>query len=115
VVLPLSILCEELCLLVSWCAGDRCSMAGNDKDCDRSRRLGAEEKGWSSTGRVLGGRTIERSGDAMCGPHHAQDDEECRFLGLASKPRSTVSPNLTSKPVASGFLVWISKPVAMVW
>jgi hypothetical protein len=31
------------------------------------------------TGRVLGGRVIERSGDAVCGLH-----------GLASKPRSTV-------------------------
>jgi hypothetical protein len=28
------------------------------------------------------------------------------FLGLASKPRSTVSPGLASKPIASGFPVW---------
>jgi hypothetical protein len=33
------------------------------------------------TGRVLGGRTIERSGGAMCGLHHARGDEEREFLG----------------------------------
>jgi hypothetical protein len=30
---------------------------------------------------VLGVRTIERSGDAMCGLHHTQGDEERGFLG----------------------------------
>jgi hypothetical protein len=34
-------------LLVSWCAGDRWGMAGNDKDRGRSRRPGAEDRGWS--------------------------------------------------------------------
>jgi hypothetical protein len=33
------------------------------------------------TSRVLGGRTIERSGDAMCGLHHTRGDEEHGFLG----------------------------------
>jgi hypothetical protein len=33
------------------------------------------------TGRVLGGRTIGRSGDAVCGLHRACVDEECGFLG----------------------------------
>jgi hypothetical protein len=33
------------------------------------------------TGRVLGGRAVERSGGAMCGLHHACGDEECGFLG----------------------------------
>jgi hypothetical protein len=32
-------------------------------------------------GRVLGGRTIERSGDAVCGLHRAHGDEEREFLG----------------------------------
>jgi hypothetical protein len=49
---------------------------------------------------------IKRSGDAVCGLHHAQGDEECGFLGLASKPRSTVSPGLASKPVATVLVVW---------
>jgi hypothetical protein len=81
-------------------------MAGSDDDRGRSRRLGAEDRGWSSTGRVLGGRTIERSGDTVYGLHHAQGDEECRFLGLASKTRSRVSPGLASKLVATVLLVW---------
>jgi hypothetical protein len=33
------------------------------------------------TGRVLGGRAIERSGGTVCGLHHARRDEECGFLG----------------------------------
>jgi hypothetical protein len=33
------------------------------------------------TGRVLGGRAIERSGDAVCGLHRARGDEEHEFLG----------------------------------
>jgi hypothetical protein len=48
---------------------------------------------------------IERSGDAVCGLHHAQRDEERIFLGLASKPRSIVSSGLTSKPVAAVLVV----------
>jgi hypothetical protein len=33
------------------------------------------------TGRVFGGRTIGRSGDAVCGLHRAHGDEEREFLG----------------------------------
>jgi hypothetical protein len=33
------------------------------------------------TGRVLGGRTIGRSGDAVCGLHHARENEKREFLG----------------------------------
>jgi hypothetical protein len=47
-------------------------MVGSDEDRGRSRRLGAEDRGWSSTGQVLGGRMIERLVDAMCGLHHTQ-------------------------------------------
>jgi hypothetical protein len=32
------------------------------------------------TGRVLGGRVIERSGGAMCGIHSARGDDEREFL-----------------------------------
>jgi hypothetical protein len=68
-------------------------------------RLGAEDRGWSSTCRVLDGRMIERSGDTVCGLHRTQEDDERRFLGLASKPRSMVSLGLASKPVATVLLV----------
>jgi hypothetical protein len=33
------------------------------------------------TGRVLSGRTIERSGDTVCGLHRARVNEEREFLG----------------------------------
>jgi hypothetical protein len=65
-------------------------MADGNEDRGRSRRPGAEDQGWSSTSQVLDGWMIERSGDTMCGLHRAQRDEEREFLGLASKPRSTV-------------------------
>jgi hypothetical protein len=102
VVLLLYILCGESHLLVSWSVGDRCDIAGSDEDLGRSRRPSAEDYGWSSIDRVLGGWMIMRSGDAMCGLHCAQGDEECRFLGLASKPNSM------------GFPIWASKQVAVV-
>jgi hypothetical protein len=40
-----------------------------------------QRTGDGRTGRVLGGRTIERSGGAVCGRHHARVDEERVFLG----------------------------------
>jgi hypothetical protein len=79
---------------------------GNDEDRGMGRRIGAEDRGWSSTGQVLGGRTIKRSGDTVCGLHRAQEDEERGFLRLASKPWLTVSPNLASKQVATVLVVW---------
>jgi hypothetical protein len=79
-----------------------------------SRRLSVEDWGRLSTGQVLGGRTIKRSGDAMCGLQRAQGDEELGFLGLASKPRSTVSPGLASKPVATVSPYLASKPVVTI-
>jgi hypothetical protein len=81
-------------------------MAISNEDRGRSRKLGVEDWGWSSTGWVLGGRTIERSGDAMCGLHCAQGDEERGFLGLASKPKLMVSPGLAPKSMATVLLVW---------
>jgi hypothetical protein len=39
----------------------------------------------------------------MCSQHSAQGDEEHIFFGLASEPRSTFSPGLTSKLVAMAF------------
>jgi hypothetical protein len=59
-------------------------MAYNDEDRGRSRRLGAEDQGWAGTSRVLGGRTIRRSGDTMCDPHRTRGgDEKHGFPGLA--------------------------------
>jgi hypothetical protein len=77
-------------LLISWCAGDMCNMAGRDEDCSRSRRHSVDDQGWSSTDRVLDGWMIKRSGDIVCDLYRAQGDEDSVLLGLASKPRSTV-------------------------
>jgi hypothetical protein len=57
-------------LLVSWCAGGKCGMACNDEDRGRSRRPGAEDRGW-----------LHRSGGAVCGLHRACGDGERGFLG----------------------------------
>jgi hypothetical protein len=40
-----------------------------------------QRTGNGRTGRVLSSRTIERSGGAVCGLHHARGDEEREFLG----------------------------------
>jgi hypothetical protein len=48
---------------------------------------------------------MKRSGDTVCDLHRAQGDEDRGFLGSASKPRSTVSPGLASKPVATVLVV----------
>jgi hypothetical protein len=40
-----------------------------------------QSTGDGRTGQVLGGRAIERLGDAVCGLHRARGDEERKFLG----------------------------------
>jgi hypothetical protein len=40
-----------------------------------------QRTGDGRTGRVLGGRAIERSGGTMCSLHCVRGDEECGFLG----------------------------------
>jgi hypothetical protein len=81
-------------------------MAGRDGDRGKSKRLGAEDRRWPSTGRVLGGQMIERSSNAIYSLHRAQGDKEHSFLSLASKPRSTISPCLASNPVATVLVIW---------
>jgi hypothetical protein len=72
--------CGESRLLVSWCVGDKYDMTGSDEDRGKSRKPGAVDRGRSRTGRVLSGRMIRRSGDAICGMHRAHRDEERGFL-----------------------------------
>jgi hypothetical protein len=55
-------------------------MVDSDEDLGRSRRPGIEDRGWSSTGWVLGGRAIGRSDDTVCGLYRAHLDVECGFL-----------------------------------
>jgi hypothetical protein len=44
-------------------------------------------------------------GRRVCGLYHAQGDEEHGFLGLASKPRSMVSPGLATKQAIAVLMV----------
>jgi hypothetical protein len=55
-------------------------MAGSNENRGKSRRPGAEDRGWSSTGRVLAGQVIGRSREVVCGLYDAQGDEERGFL-----------------------------------
>jgi hypothetical protein len=41
-----SVLFVESCLLISWCAGDRCGITYNAEDHGRSRRHNIEDWGW---------------------------------------------------------------------
>jgi hypothetical protein len=70
----------ESCLLVSWCAETgtawRAAMMIVVGVGDLVQRTGDDR-----TGRVLGGRTIRRSGDVLCGLHRAHGDKERGFLG----------------------------------
>jgi hypothetical protein len=66
------VLFGESHLLVSWCAATRI-MAGVGDLVQRTRD--------GRTGRVPGGRAIERSGGAVCGLHRERRDEEHGFLG----------------------------------
>jgi hypothetical protein len=95
-------------LLVSWCAGGRRDMAGSDKDRDRSRRSSAEDRGWSSTGRVLGGRAIGRLGDVVCGLHRPHGDEEQGFL-VDPQNQGRGFLGLALKTSSSGLVIWASK------
>jgi hypothetical protein len=57
---------------VAWCAATR-TVTGVGNLVQRTRD--------GCTGRVLGGRTVERSGGAVCGLHLARGDKEHGFLG----------------------------------
>jgi hypothetical protein len=56
----------------AWCAVTRIVAGVGDL---------VQRTGDGRTGRVLGGRAIERSAGAVCVLHHARGDEERGFLG----------------------------------
>jgi hypothetical protein len=65
-------------------------------------------------GRVLDGRAIERSGGTVCGLYRVRGDGDCRFLGCASKLRSTVREWFGLETTRTIFADLASKPVATV-
>jgi hypothetical protein len=60
-----------------------------------------QRTGDGRTGRVLGGRAVERSGGAVCGLHRARGDKERMFLGRALKLRLTVCQWFCLKPTGT--------------
>jgi hypothetical protein len=60
---------------------------------------------------VLGGRTIEKSSDAVCGLHRAREDEEHEFLDCASKQGRRFVSDLASKPLGRFISGLASKPM----
>jgi hypothetical protein len=74
-----------------------------------------QRTGDDHTGQILGGRVIERSGDAVYGLHCAHRDEERGFLGSASKPRSAVYEWFDIKITWTVFSSFTSKPMARVF
>jgi hypothetical protein len=92
----------ESCLLVSWCAGDRCGMTCSNEYRDRSRRPGAEDREWShrSGTRWPDGRVTLC---AICTWH-----VETRSAGFLVKPQNQVRQfvsGLASKPLGRFSLV----------
>jgi hypothetical protein len=67
-------------LLVSWCASGRCGMVGCDEVVAGVGDL-VQRTGDGHTGQALGGQTIGRSGDAVCGLYRAQGEKKRGFLG----------------------------------
>jgi hypothetical protein len=55
-------------------------MVDGDENRGMCKRLGAQDQRWSSTGRVLGGQTIERSGDDVWGLHVHKETRSVGFL-----------------------------------
>jgi hypothetical protein len=57
---------------VAWCAATRTVIGVGDL---------VQKIRFGCTGRVLGGRAVERSGGTVCSLHLTSGDEERRFLG----------------------------------
>jgi hypothetical protein len=121
VVLHISILCGESRLLVSWCASERCDMAGSNEDHSRSRTPIEEDRGWSSTvgysvaGRSGGRVTLYvictmhkemRSSDFLVWPQNQGQ----RFLPVWPQNRLLRVSQFGPQNHRDGFLVWASKP-----
>jgi hypothetical protein len=82
------------------------------------------------TGRVLGDQTIGRSGDVVCGLHHARGERIASFLvelqnrgrwfvsGLTSKPLRRFVSGLASKPLGRFSLICLQnwwRWFSLVW
>jgi hypothetical protein len=109
------VLFGESHLLVSWCAGGRCSMACSNEDHGRSRRSGVEDQGW-----------LHRSGTQWPGDREA--GWRCVWPAPCTWRRGAQVSWLCLKTKVDGLSVvwpqnhwdgfssvWASKPMAMVY
>jgi hypothetical protein len=92
-------------------------MAYSDEDRGRNRRPGAEDRD-GRTGRVLGGRAVERSGDAVCSLHLVAPCAVCtwhvetRSVGFLVEPQNQGGGGflgLGLKTDSSGLVILASK------
>jgi hypothetical protein len=100
---------RESRLLVSWCAGGRSGMVCSDEYRGRSRRPGAEDRGWSHRlgtrwpgGREVGWRRV-RSAPGMW-----RLKARVSWLSLKTKVVEGF-PVWASKPAAAGLVIWASE------
>jgi hypothetical protein len=68
-----------------------------------------QRTGDGRTGRVLGGRTIERSGGIVCGLHLARGTRSAGFLVQPQNQGGGEFPGLGLKTGSSGLVIWASK------
>jgi hypothetical protein len=101
-------------LLVSWCAGGRCGMADSDEDHGRSRRPGAEDRGWSHMSGT------QWPGDQEVGWHCVQSASctwrrGARVSWFSLKTKVNSLSMVWPQNLWDGFSsVYVSKPMAMV-
>jgi hypothetical protein len=121
----------ELCLLVSWCAGDRCSMVCSDEEHGGSRRRCRGPGMVAQVGYSVAERSWGRMASCVVCTVHVEtrsagfliesQNQGQRFVsGLASKPLGWFSPVwsqnwwrqflLFDLKTGCGFLSWVSKP-----
>jgi hypothetical protein len=93
-------------LLVSWCAGGGCGMACSNEDHGRSRRPGAEDRGWSHRS---GTRwpVVKRSGGTVCGLHLARGDRSTGFLVEPQNQGRQFVSGLALKPLGQFSSIWL--------
>jgi hypothetical protein len=119
-------------LLVSWCAGGRCDMVGNDEDLCRSRRPSVEDRdGQAQVEYSVAVRSGGRVAPCVVYTVHEEtrsvgflvepQNQDLRFVsGLASKPLARFLPvwsqnqwrrfsGLDLKIGSSGLVIWFSK------
>jgi hypothetical protein len=97
---------KRVCLSRDMYVGDKFGMAGSNEDRGKSRRLGAEDRAWSSTGQVLYSWMIERSGDVVCTLHYVASKPVATLLMVWPQNHSLGFFGLDFKTSSCGLVIW---------